>query len=802
MLPKVEDVTASTQQLVKGPVTAWQHKKTGGIFGWILDLLGLSSRREFIAAKSPSDDLLLFQRKSPVHSWGVDNLSQITNQQISSKVVAWSDKFLLFFPKGENIAGMNPIGDLVWFKRSWGNWSVTNISAITNQKITGPVVQWRSGSRIHFAGIGPGDELLVFSGSGSSWSVENLTNITNVHITGALTSWITRNGPYTVPHIAGITPNGDLIVFWLSTTNDWKHVDVSNITGHSLSEGLGSWQTWNGPYLVEHLAGRDPGGNLIVFWWSPQHDWQAVNVTRFTCEKIEGVPSVYQITDDDGQVAEVLSFPGKDNELFIHWWKPSTDWVPINLTDATGENAFSAPACWTSYSSRYHRDIEYVAVQGGDYRLLVFYYDTEPRDMVAHLVAPYEGLKRTRGVSEGLLVIFWDWLDPAHTPPNEIVLENTIFGAANSVNDYLRENSNSHFSIYKIDFRGKYNALNPYDYYQFRDEQDTDNDGVPDQFDLNQDGFVNQHHVKYKEAVQLAHEDGFPFANYDVDPQDGKLTMAELPIILVVPGSGGRGFVRHINETEYPNTVRYNINGLEFDALVEIYSPPNPTIGTYGHELGHIFLGHGDMYWEGLPSGTFMKYAPGAYSVMDQHGWPPHYDPFAKMKWGWASPRLILRSGVYDFPDIESNYKVWVLMDPTRSFDEYFLIENRWTAGTYEQGLPDKGLAVWHIIEDHQVYNSLPCPPGMDPVKWAEAQTGRQWARLGVRMIRPVITNFDDNRALWDGSDPATGYDLLSSDPDPDHSELRWADGSPSGFEIRQISPAGPVMTTTVNVPF
>jgi hypothetical protein len=54
---------------------------------------------------------------------------------------------------------------------------------------------------------------------------------------------------------------------------------------------------------------------------------------------------------------------------------------------------------------------------------------------------------------------------------------------------------------------------------------------------------------------------------------------------------------------------------------------------------------------------------------------------------------------------------------------------------------------------------------------------------------------------LWDGSDAATGYDLLP-DAAPPRASLRWADGTPSGFAIRGISAAGAVMTANVTVPW
>src|SRR5436305_13011480 len=99
--------------------------------------------------------------------------------------------------------------------------------------------------------------------------------------------------------------------------------------------------------------------------------------------------------------------------------------------------------------------------------------------------------------------------------------------------------------------------------------------------------------------------------------------------------------------------------------------------------------------------------------------------------------------------------------------------------------LPDQGLAVWHIMENPAVYGNLPPPPGVSAAQWAEVAPN-EWGRRGVRMLRPVPgPGIDDTRALYDGADPQTGYDLLSVDPNPAHTVLRWADGTPSGFEVR-----------------
>jgi hypothetical protein len=139
-------------------------------------------------------------------------------------------------------------------------------------------------------------------------------------------------------------------------------------------------------------------------------------------------------------------------------------------------------------------------------------------------------------------------------------------------------------------------------------------------------------------------------------------------------------------------------------------------------------------------------------------------------------------------PDVETRHDAWALVDPRRGVREYFLVENRWPGTSYDDVLPDRGLGVWHVIEDERTFTETR-PPSVSAENWARY---RGWARLGIRMIRPVLgPPADGGRALWDGSDPATGYDI----------SLRWADGTSSGFALREISAAGPVMEAIIQVP-
>ena len=85
----------------------------------------------------------------------------------------------------------------------------------------------------------------------------DVTQKTGYQVQGAVNSWQTKSGEYNVEHLAGITPNNELIVFWWSRRHDWQAVNVTAKTNHHIVTPVTSWQTPNGPYLVEHLAGID-----------------------------------------------------------------------------------------------------------------------------------------------------------------------------------------------------------------------------------------------------------------------------------------------------------------------------------------------------------------------------------------------------------------------------------------------------------------------------------------------------------------------------------------------------------------
>jgi len=93
-----------------------------------------------------------------------------------------------------------------------------------------------------------------------------------------------------------------------------------------------------------------------------------------------------------------------------------------------------------------------------------------------------------------------------------------------------------------------------------------------------------------------------------------------------------------------------------------------------------------------------------------------------------VQPKIIFRGGEYSLRNVEEGHEVWILLDPTRCTDAYFIIENRWRGTSYDRLMSDDSrLAVWHIMEKPEIYNSVPPPPYVTQEDWNT--TSGDWGR-------------------------------------------------------------------------
>ena len=698
-----------------------------------------------------------------------------------------------------------------------GRWSAQDVTARTGRTAAGALSAWqtRDGPYVveHLAGRSTGGALLVFyrSSRDSRWKVVDVTAKTGRHVADGLTSWQSRSGPFNVEHVAGRDSTGNLLVFWWSPAHDWQVVNVSAKTGRRIASPATSWQLrkngrnteyvagsaadgrvtvfawtratdWRAAVLpqslpggvtawvvgrVEHLGGAEADGSLIVLWRSGGQGWRRIDVSHITAEPVQGPPAAYRLRDGE-ETVELLASCAPDGHLIAHWWKPSRDWQALDLSEINGATATTAPAAWLTSSGS--RIVEHLAFNGGDGRLRVLYSFDQPRTLTDAVGAGYESVRLMRNTTRKVLLVLMD----QHAPnplgrPTAAAVRQTVFGGAGqSVRGFFLENSGGAFTITEARTVGWYEADQPPSYYGPHDRMGA--------------------------ALRAANPD-VDFSRYDADG-DGTLEPREVAIYFLHPGrAGGLGRTgsRSIKDVD---GGELKLDGVRIHEGIEggIGNPPN--LGVVAHELSHPLLGLPDMYAYDANGQYFTPTSPTRYSLMDNTYASFHIDAFNKLKLGWARPRLVFRGGAHTLPDIETRNRVLVLLDPSHGTREYFLVENRYAGASYDVGLPDQGLGVWHVMEERAVYESAAPPGTVDPAKWASIKG--QWGRSAVRMVRPLISlPLDDRRALWDGSD----YPLLSNDPDPLHSSLRWGDGTPSGFALHGLGTASGDFALMADVP-
>lgn len=788
MLPRTVDITAITGKSVVGPPTSWQTQN--GPFNV-----------EHLATVNANNELLVFLW-SPQHDWQAVNVSAKTGQKIVGGLTNWqthNGPFLV-----EHLAGHTPAGDLVVFWWSpQHDWQAVNVSAKTGKRVSTAATSWVTpdgvgGTVEHLAARGVARELLVFFWTPArDWQVVDVTAKTGKTVAGEVASWTSHNGPMLVEHLAGPAPDGSLEVFWWSPAHDWQAVNASAIAGGMVSGRPVSWMTGN----VEHVAVRGNNNRLFVYFWTPATNWRLVDVTAITGVQVAEVCAVYQLADA-GENVEVLSARGLDGSLLQFWWKPSRDWQALNLSQATGAHWASDSTAWITPSG--NRLIEHVAAATPKGHLLLAWDDGEARRLTDAAGQPLAPLTRQRGRRQ-TVAILWDPQRPTDPAPAAATVDNLIFGSNNSVRDYYLETSGGKFTIERAGLLGWFPASRPATYWW----------GPPDTNDSDGDGWVHPHVQKWAEAVRMA-DPQFNYKAFDTNPLDGDLRPDELGVLIVIPQNSPFGSNRGAVGREFPNSQPLVVDNATIGTIAETYIGSPPNLGVVAHELGHLFLNLPDLYFE-LPSGPPWTdipfdnpFAAADYSLMDKTYNGAHFDPFLKLKLGWLRPSVILRSARYSLRAIEAEREVWILMDPQRATREYFIVENRWPDASHDAALPDRGLGVWHVIEDPLLYGAFipPRPPNAPASsrqdlweqKWALVSLA-DWGRRGIRMIRPIWNTLRADASLWDGSDPLTGYDLLS-DAAPPHASLRWADGTASGFAVRNISPAGPVMTADIHVPW
>ncbi len=260
------------------------------------------------------------------------------------------------------------------------------------------------------------------------------------------------------------------------------------------------------------------------------------------------------------------------------------------------------------------------------------------------------------------------------------------------------------------------------------------------------------------------------------------------------------------------------------------------------HELGHLIPWLDDAYGvvpvfrqgpnigqvcdiDGVDAGDpdcqkrVVPTAPDMISLMSRSGSNlPHVDGFHKVQMGWVTPESVIASGTYTLSDVKTDGRVMILPRLNAPHLEYFLLEtriedNNLATDRYDYGINDDGLAIYHVIEPTAACPGDPegCATAMAPMCVPQGVWDNHFAnfvRTGLRLIQPdgghrlicdpdgVSNCYTETwQTLWGGVGQSIWQDgpiscpPVIGEPYPDGGapQLRWSDGTPSGYKILNI---------------
>ena len=266
--------------------------------------------------------------------------------------------------------------------------------------------------------------------------------------------------------------------------------------------------------------------------------------------------------------------------------------------------------------------------------------------------------------------------------------------------------------------------------------------------------------AQQRRAIELA--DPFVnYAQYDTN-NDGVIRDDELIIFRIHPPQNANdncGAARGVAGGP-------NLDGKQFGNLVSIGSTAT-NLMTHIHELAHSMLRTTDLYGFGVGSLDISGPTCSTNQTLffNTSAWQ-------KTHLGWIQPTVVTRDGYYVVSRADQFAQAYILYNPAKGTDDYFIVENRQrTTGTYDQTASDSGLVIWRI--DEQQYGS------------------------GNEAIRPIDIMRPDgntnpgcgaggcyggsNGDAWNPADTATPQRTMTR---------TWRDGTAAGVAVRAIGPS------------
>ena len=269
------------------------------------------------------------------------------------------------------------------------------------------------------------------------------------------------------------------------------------------------------------------------------------------------------------------------------------------------------------------------------------------------------------------------------------------------------------------------------------------------------------------EALTDLDNSGYDFSQHDANG-DNIIDALSVFYAGYRPGGWAEGLWPHASVISFSadnvSTNRYQITDMRDELKLR----------TFCHENGHMLCFWPDLYDYQYDSTGVGRFCLMCYGTSDTN--PGHPCAYMKDAAGWTNT-ISLTVPQEDIPVPADGETVYKFPHPSRD-REYYLIENRQQSGR-DAGLPDHGLAIWHIDEGGSNNNQQ--QTFLSHYLVTLVQADGNWD-----MENNV--NYGDSTDLW----AAPGYVECTPETDPNTS---WWDGSDSGLRVMDISASSAVMT-------
>ncbi|MCS7006596.1 MAG: CARDB domain-containing protein [Thermoleophilia bacterium] len=211
-------------------------------------------------------------------------------------------------------------------------------------------------------------------------------------------------------------------------------------------------------------------------------------------------------------------------------------------------------------------------------------------------------------------------------------------------------------------------------------------------------------------GIEAAARAGFDFARFDTNG-DRCVGVEELTILTIFSAPPAVPGARRGGQTDgAPRLVDVG-RGLRTCSRVA-GAGEAASAATFAHEVAHT-LGAVDIYGSNGNRNVGYSLMAATITPTDDDRWTTHLDPFHKMRLGWLRPVVLTTeaTGCFQVRAVElrpsgSTPQAYLVYDPDRGTDEFFLLEHRFPLPLNYHGdpflrgaftLPDQGLGIWWV---------------------------------------------------------------------------------------------------------